>query len=218
MPSSISTVVPDYDIILSMRFLSVVYGLWSVVCFTGCSQPLETQAEQTLQKDPSFGPAWEKKQLVQSEIATLRAQFEAVKNDLDSKIGQLREELKGHENDFKQKSQVLQEKMRPEMEDLSQTTKNLEAQLKETREQFRRVEEEARDLEKEIQRQADQPPAGTSQSTAASSDSSSNASKDELANQFSRKVVQREELKLQVKKLENELRLRKQQARLLLSW
>gem|GEM_PF-4019973 len=203
---------------LRYLFLSLAFSLWSLVCFTGCSQPLETQAEQVLQKDPSFGPAWGKKQLVQSEIATLRARFEAVKNDLDSKISQLREELNGHENDFKQKAQLLQEKMWPETENLNQTTKNLEAQLKETREQFRQVEKEVRDLEKEIQRQADLPPAGTSQSTAASSDSSSNASKDELANQFSRKVVQREELKLQVKKLENEIRLRKQQARLLLSW
>ncbi len=194
--------------------LTLVCGLWSVVLLLGCSQPLETQAQQVLQKDPSFGPAWEKKQLVQSEIATLRAQFETVKSDLDSKISQLREDLKVRENDFKQKTQLLQEKMRPETENLNQTTKNLEAQLKETRDQFRQVEKEARDMEKEIQ----QPPPGTSQSTTALSDTTATANKDELAGQFSRKVVQREELKLQVKKLENEIRLRKQQARLLLSW
>ena len=181
------------------RLWSLVFGLWFLVCFTSCSPSVETQAEQLLQKDPSFGATWEKKHLVQSEIATLRAQFEAVKNDLDSQINQLREEMKGHENDFKQKSQALQEKMRPEMESLSQVAKNLEAQLKETRDQFRQVEKEAREVEKKIQEQ-------------------SSTNKDELANQFSRKVVRREELKLQIKKLENEIRFRKQQARLLQSW
>lgn len=190
---------------------TLIYGLCSVICILGCSPSPETQAEQILQKDPSFVHVWEKKQLILSEIASFRAQFEGVKSDFDSKIGRLREELKGHENNFKQKSQVLQEKMRPEIEKLSQTTKNLEAQLKETQDQFRQVEKEASDLEKEIQHQ-------TSQSTTASSDTTANASKDELAGQFSRKVVQREELKLQVKKLESEIRLRKQQARLLLSW
>lgn len=185
-----------------------------MICILGCSPSPETQAEQIFQKDPSFVHVWKKKQLILSEIASFRAQFEGVKNDFDSKIGRLREELKGHEDDFKQKTQLLREKMRPETESLSQTTKNLEAQLKETQDQFRQVEKEASDLEL-VQ---DQPLAGASQSTTASSDTTANASKDELAGQFSRKVVQREELKLQVKKLESEIRLRKQQARLLLSW
>ena len=193
---------------LFYRLWTMALGIGLGVYLCGCSQSLDTKAEQILEKDSSFAGAWEKKQMIRSEIASLQANFNQTKEEIEDKINQLKEELKGHEKEFKERALFLQAKLEPEQEDLLQGAQNLQNQLQQVQSHLREIEKEVFRIESEIKQKTS--PSGA--------DSEGLSYKEKLANQLSRLVVQREELKLQVKKLEDDVHLRKQEAHLLQSW
>ena len=171
--------------------------LGSLVFLLGCSLSLDDEAQKVLEKDPAFANVWQKKQAIRSQIASLEAQFKESQTGLESQINELRNQIKEHQKELEDQVHQLQVQLDPEREAILQLSRKVQGDLDSKKERLRQIQREIKQIEETIQQESD---------------------KSDLARQLSQLVIEREDLELQLKQLEEDLRLRKTQAHLIQSW
>lgn len=87
---------------------------------TGCNvlKPANEDIKKLAEQDPDFKQALDKKEKIDSEIASALNEFYAYKNEVDSKIDSLKKEYKARKAEVNLRLKDLKSRLNPEREDI----------------------------------------------------------------------------------------------------